>query len=152
MVGTCISSAVADSTNSTYVSAWRTFFRFCMAYEWSALDPSQELFMHFTSWMFLVGYPYGTIRTYVASIPSLYICIGVELSLAKTTYPALARCLKGIRRICPSVPAGKSEITLAILFAIRKIPTSVSLKSWPSGLHSVWVSPPSFDLETWSKT
>ena len=120
-----------------------------MAYEWSALDPSQELFMHFASWMFLVGYPYGTIRTYVASIPSLYICIGIELSLAKTTYPALARCLKGIRRICPSVPTGKSEITLAILFAIRKITNLLSLKSWPSGPRSVWVSSPSFDLETW---
>ena len=76
--------------------------------------------MHFASWMFLVGFPYGTIRTYIASIPALYICIGVELSLAKTFYPALARCLKGIRRICPSVPTGKSEITLAILFSIRR--------------------------------
>ena len=31
----------------------------------------------------------------------------------------------------------------------EKLPTSVPLKNWPSGLHSVWVPSPSFDLETW---
>ena len=97
MAVTRIQSALADSTFATYRSSWISFFRFLLAYEWSPLPVRQELFVRYATWLWTQNYAYATIRTYCGSLPSLYIAVGVELSMGRSEFPALARCLQGIR-------------------------------------------------------
>jgi hypothetical protein len=119
MAITRIQSSLADSTFTTYRSAWLAFFRFLLAYEWSPLPPQQELFVRYAVWLWLNGYSYATIRTYLGALPSLYIAVGVELSLAQSSFPALARCLRGIRRAL-SAPKSKAHLTIENLVSFRK--------------------------------
>lgn len=127
MAVTRIQSALADSTFTTYRSAWLSFFRFLLAYEWTPLPVQQELFVRFTTWLWISGYAYATIRTYLGALPSLYIAVGVELSLGKSTFPALARCLCGIRRHLQA-PKSKTHLTIEHLVSFRTYVNLYDLK------------------------
>ena len=118
MAVTRIQSSLADSTFTTYRSAWLAFFRFLVAYEWSPLPIRQELFVRYATWLWLCNYSYATIRTYLGALPSLFIAMGVELSLAKSSFPALARCLRGIRRTLKA-PKSKAHLTIENLVTFR---------------------------------
>lgn len=119
MVSACLQSSLAKSSQASYRSAWRTFFRFLMAYEWNPLPPSQALFCRFAAWMYCNEISYGTIRNYIGSLPALYISVGIEISVSKTSYPALSRCLKGIRRRSGFEPRAKSHLSFALLSSFR---------------------------------
>ena len=86
-----------------------------MAYEWHPIPPSQALFCRFAAWLYCNEVSYGTIRNYIRSLPALYISIGIEISVNKSAYPALARCLKGIRRRSGFEPKAKTHLTLPLL-------------------------------------
>jgi hypothetical protein len=89
-----------------------------LAYGWTSLLPHQELFVQYATWLFLTGYAYSTICSYISSLPSLYIGIGVEISMAAANFPALACCLKGIRRNLQA-PKPKIHFTIANLVTFR---------------------------------
>ena len=116
MAVTRIQSSLADSSFVTYRSAWLAFFRFLLAFEWSPIPPVQELFVRYATWLWDCRYAYATIRTYLASLPSLYIAVGYEISLGKSAFPSLARCLQGIRRDLRA-PQSKSHLTIELLVA-----------------------------------
>lgn len=113
-----VQSSLAESTLLSYRSGWFAFFRFCLAYEWNPHPPSQELFLRFATWLWLCGYAYSTIKTYLGSLPSLYIAVGIEVTLAKTQFPALGRCMRGIRRVCEG-PKSKAHLTIQLLVQFR---------------------------------
>ena len=128
MAVTRIQSALADSTFATYRSSWISFFRFLLAYEWSPLPVRQELFVRYATWLWTQNYAYATIRTYCGSLPSLYIAVGVELSMGRSEFPALARCLQGIRRDVRG-PRSKAHITIELLVRFRSYVNVKSVKN-----------------------
>ena len=120
MAGTCIRAASADSTRASHQSAWRSFFRFLLAFEWAPTPPSQGLFVRYATWLHLREYSYASIRAYVAALPALYINGGVEVSIGKVAMPALGRCLQGIRRRTGEVSQCKENLTIANLRVFRE--------------------------------
>lgn len=132
MAVTRIQSSLADTTFATYRSAWLSFFRFLLAYEWSPLPLQQELFVRYATWLWLCNYSYATIRTYLGSLPSLYIAVGIELSMDKSSLPALDRCLRGIRRHLQA-PKSKAHLAIELLESFRvfvNLKDNKQLASW----------------------
>jgi hypothetical protein len=89
-----------------------------LAYGWTPLPPCQELFVRYATWLFLTGYTHSTICSYISSLPSLDIGVGVEISMAAANFPALARCLKGICRNLQA-PKPKTHLTIVNLVTFR---------------------------------
>ena len=105
-------AAYAEGTHKNHQTQWRTFFLFCLYFDFSPLPASVDLlalYVQFLSSSFMAS----SIRNYLSGVKLLHVITGHPIS-PFTSYE-LRLTLRGLERLAQHVPSRAPPVTPDIL-------------------------------------